>query len=851
MNKLFYVPMPLIDESPYSLIRRATLAHGFHSVHEFSSFCLGQSALDHLAITQTAPITRFLAAEADTFANILLESFYRIVRRAHARHLVVSGVEVPIKYLRLSSFAFCDECFKEGWQRQIQDFTLAEFCPYHQKKYLMQCPACGGAIKWWHVLSGRCHYCDYMLTCRSVSPRDCSPEEYLVQSLRTQNQAYFDKIFQVVRQLGSPTPKAPAAPEATRCQINEAAMLIANSDTQGLLQHLSSLHNTYPEIDKSWIAARFSGIHTPATTAAISMFLAQDTVSRETAHSDTAFLLTFKQVKRKLQDEGIYFPNSRQLRLSLNPLKSLFSIEDICAAHAAHVHYQDMGAGRLPKPKAELCTAKEAACRLHIKPQVIQTYARHGLISYYSGAHNRKFFLADDIDGLISRLQSPRYIAGTCGMELRKLHRAIVELNLEPTYSYGLHWSNCLFTMDDIQSIKTLLNDKKEHTRQHFPLILPKLPADPIFFKNYSTCAEAAKLLKIQRTTLHQLIKWHHLRNCLTSRGKIHIPNTELLKFRNKYITCKAAGKELKIPTTMLFDVLQALHTQPIAFPETGLARVDLLYKKSEISKIKSILSIESFNEPQTYLTIDSARKRSGVNEDTIVFLAHHNFISHLKGRRTLYFRPDTVDLFFKKFSILEQLLAFLGFPSRPTPKLIDTLHKYSSSEMPATSNTAEFYRFSQHILSFLDADTPINAPLLSMIKEAVSQISSTVRHIPPSCVLLSLALEQYQMTNNDFMGTFVAKGFVSTLKLNGEKYLTKEHFEKCRYIFQTYITCAMADRLYFYYPGTSRSLIARGILKAEENAPKLIAKPLLRLDKILDYLSHNPVSSHLKIAPL
>ncbi|PXX61829.1 MULTISPECIES: TniQ family protein [unclassified Pseudomonas] len=849
MNKLFYVPIPLTDESPYSLIRRAMLAHGFHSVHEFSSVCLRQSALDHLAITQTAPITRFLAAEADTFATTLLDSFYQIVKRAHARHLVVSGVEVPIRYLRLTSFAFCDECFKEGWQRQIQDFTLAEFCPYHQKKYLMRCPACGGAIKWWHVLSGRCHYCDHMLTCRSASSRECRPEEYLVQSLRTQNQAYFDKIFQILRQLGSPTAKAPVAPEATRCQINEAAMLIANSDVQGLLQHLSSLHNTYPEIDKLWIAARFSGIHTPAKTEAINMFLEQDTATREKTHNTTPFLLTFKQIKRKLQKEGVYFPNPRQLRLSLNPTKRLFSIDDICAAYAAHEQYQDMGAGRLPKPKAELCTAKEAACRLYIKPQVIQTYARHGLISYYSGGHNKKFFLTDDIDGLISRLQPPRYIAGTCDIKLRTLHRAIIELNLEPTYSYGLHWSNCLFTMDDIQSIKTLLNDNTEHTRQSFRLILPELPADPIFFKNYSTYTGAVKLLKIQSTTLHQLIKWHYLHNCLISKNKIYIPNTELLKFRNKYINSKTVGKELKIPTFMLFDVLQALGIQPIVFPETGLIRADLLYKKSEISKIQSTLSMESPNEPQNYLTIDSARKRFGVNEDTIVFLAHHNFISHLQGRRKIYFRPGTVDLFFKKFSVLEQLLAFLGFPSRPTSKLIDTLYKYASREISVKSNTAEFYRFSQYILSFLDAETPVDSPLLSIIKEAASQSSSIVRHISPNCILLSQALKQYQMTNNDFIGTFVIKGFVSTTKFNGEKYLTKEAFEKIQCILQTYITCAMADRLYFYKTDTSRCLIARGVLKVEVNVSGLIAKPLLRLDKVLNYLSHNPVSSYLKIA--
>lgn len=846
MNKLIFVPIPLAEESPYSLIRRATLFHGFYTIGQFSCRCVGESAVQHIALTQSSAIAQFLAEEAGDYAPAVLSGFYKTVNRAQTMHLLVSGIEIPSFYLRLRSFVYCDDCFEEGWQRQIQDIILAEFCPYHQKKYLTHCPACGGHIKWWQALQGKCHYCGDILKCIPCTAQDCRPEKYLVQSLKTHNQAYLDKIMRIARQLGDIKQKKPTAPEASRCQINEAAMLIANNDTYGILQHLTALHSIYPDLDKAWIAARFSGFKSPEVNEAINAFMKRTTFSHNSIRNDTPFLLTPRQVRRKMQAEGLRFASISQICQSLNATRRSCTNDDILAISLALEEYHARSAGRLPLAQSEMWTTNEVARRLNVNSHVVQTYARDGLLPFYCGKKAKKFFLPADVDCLLDRLQPPHYIAATCGIKVIKIRKAILESQVEPSYNAELHWSYWLFTSEDIQSIKRTLAHKKSRATEAFPLILPNLPADPVFFGKFLSFAQTAKSLRIEKGTVHELIKWHHLKNCYISVRKIYIPKTEVKRFKKKYLNSKTTSKILKISSNRLADVLQFFGVKPLTFPATTQCRITAIYKKSEISKFAIHLSTEKSTENQNYLPIIIAAKRAHVTEHTLRALAYHNVLTHVAGQLSFYFRPSVLDLFGKKFSIIETLLAPLGFPSRPTPRLIEKLYKYDAKKMPPRTNTAEFYRSSTDILSYLNSETPINSPILIKIRRTANYFCAKVPTLPPECILLSVVLEQCQISYNDFYHTFLKKGFVSLIRHEKEKYLNIKDFNKCQRILASCITCAMADRLIFKNPGTSRCLIRRNILTGE-HLSNFIATPLIRRDIISQYLINYPVSSHLK----
>ncbi|MGF6399336.1 DNA-binding transcriptional MerR regulator [Pseudomonas frederiksbergensis] len=847
MNKLIFVPIPLAEESPYSLIRRVTLFHGFHTIGQFSSHCVGESAVQHIAVTQSSAIAQFLAEEAGTYAPAVLSGFYKTVNRAQTMNLLVSGIEIPSIYLRLRSFVYCDGCLEEGWQRQIQDIKLAEFCPYHQKKYLAHCPACGGDFKWWHALHGKCHYCGVVLKCTPCTAQDCRHEQYLVQSLKTHDQAYLDKVMRIARNLGSVMQKKPTAPEASRCQINEAAMLIANNDAHGILQHLSALHSIYPDIDKSWIAARFSGFKSPEVNEAINAFMKRTSFSQDSIQSDTPFLLTAGQARRKMQAEGLRFASISRICQSVNATRKFFTNDDIFALSLALEEYHAKSAGRLPIAQSEMWTTKEVARRLNVKPNVVQTYSRDGLLPFYCGKKGRKFFLPADVDCLLDRLQPPHYIAATCGVKVIKIRKAILESQVEPSYNAELHWSYWLFTSEDIQSIKLTLAHKKSRATEAFPLILPNLPADPVFFAKFLSYAQTAKSLRIEKAAVHELIKWHYLKHCYISVKKIYIPKTEIQKFKQKYLNSKTTSKILKISVNRLADVLQFFGIQPLIFPATTQSRTTAIYRKKEISKFAIHLSTEKPTENQNYLSITIAAKRAQVSEHTLRALAYRNVLSHVAGKSSFYFRPSVLDLFRKKFSIIETMLAPMGFPLRPTPRLIEKLYKYDTKKIPPRTNTAEFYRSSADILSYLNSETPIDPPILTKIKRAAHFFRPKVPTLPPDCILLSVALEQFRISYNDFYDTFLKKGFVSLIRHEREKYLNRKDFDKCQHILASHITCAMADRLVFNNSGTSRCLIRRSILIGE-HLSNFIAKPLIQRDMISHYLINHPVSSYLKL---
>lgn len=851
MNKLIFVPVPHAEESPYSLIRRVTLFHKFNTVGQFTRRCVGESAVQRAAVSQSSAIAQFLAAEAGAYATAVLNGFYQAVNRAQIAHWMINGVEIPSVYLRLRSFVFCDSCFEEGWQRQVQDLRLSEYCPYHCKRYLTHCPACGGDLKWWHALHGQCHYCGEFLKCDPCGDHDCLPERCLAQSLKSHNQAYIDKIIRTTRLLGGASQNKGVIPDATRCQINEAAMFIANDDVNGLGGHLSALHEAYPEIDKSWIAARFSGMKTPGVAEATTIFMTKTTSTHSTVRSDSPFLLTAGQVRQKMQAEGLHFDSSSQMCKKLNAKRRRFSTEDISALSTALQEYHATSAGRLPTTQTEMWTTNEVAKQLKVNPHVIQIYARDGLLTFYNGRHNKKYFLPADVNKFLEQLQPPHYIAATCGLKVIRIRKAILQCQVKPSYHAELHWSYWLFNLDDVQSIKrALTHERKLRAAQHFNLILPTLPFDPIFFANFMTYAQAARSLGIVKGTVHELIKWQYLKGCYISAKKIYIPRIEVQKFRHHYLNSTATSKILKITVNRLSDVLQAVGIQPLTFPSTTQSRITTIYRKNEIKKFAAQLSTEQSRERQNYLSITIASKRARADERTLRVLASNNILTHVKGQLSIYFRPSVLDLFRSKFAIIEPLLSSMGFPSHPTPKLIETLHKYKTTKMPASSNTAPFYRSSADILSYLHSDAPSDAPALTRIKIATIKNRSATLPMLTHAISLIAALEHLQISNNDFNDTFAKKGFSNIIKHDNGKYLSQKDYEECQRILTTHITCAMADRLVFNNPGTTRCLIRRHILSTEALSD-LITKPLIRRDLIARYLIDHPISSHLQPAAL
>lgn len=848
MNKLIFVPIPLAEENPYSLIRRTVLFHGFPTVGQFNARCVGRRTFPSLALTQSSDLAIFLASEAGCYSSLVLSGFYQVVARAQKPHMIVSGIETPNAYLRLRSGAYCDGCFHEGWQRQIQDITFAEFCPYHLKKYLTRCPVCERELSWWHALDGKCQYCKVVLTCPSCSMEKCKPEQNLLNILRTKNQESFDKILRISRTLGYTPEKRNSAPDIFRREVTEAAFLIANDDQTAILEHLLSLHNLYPNVEKHWIAARFASINIPTLSEALKEFLEDKSPPNGTPSSTSPFLLTSKQVRIKLQAEGGKLINAKQICSSLAHKIRYYTTTDIGTLVQALKEYRSKGGGRLPVAREDMWTATKAAHELHVPQRTLHIYAKNGLLNVYFGKNMKKYFFPSDIENLLTRYEPPHYIAEKCGVSGMRVFKAMRDLDIQPAHNSELHWCNWLVNNEDGERIKRELAPKEKSKKLTFPLILPRFITDPKPTARYSPLSEAAKQLRLDKQTVHALIKGNYLKDACRGRKKIFILKSEINKFEKKHLTTATASEILKISLHCLADVLLSFDIQPLAFHKTQ-SRLAPIYKKSDILKIAQQLSKEDPAEKYNYLSITSAGKRLHTSEDTIRTLAGNRILAHRNGKLSIYVRPSDLDTLFEKHLTLSKLLRPLGFPPHMTPPLIEKLYKHTTTPFPGANKSEAYLYYSAEILCYFNSNSQLESDTLTNLKNAVTNQHCEETFSPLNCTALNVVLAKYRITYPDFYQTFSKLGFITIHKANnGSKYLTNNDFNRCSHILDLCLTCAMADNLIFNKSGTSQCLIRRQILEVEQPFSNLINRPLIHRKKLAQYLTLHPVGSYLKV---
>jgi len=844
MNKLICVPIPRIEESPYSLIRRATLAHGFPTVGHFAARCLGPRSFESFVPHQSSPLVVFLAKEAGQHRSLVLSGFYQLAERAQYPHLTLRGMEFPSTLIRLRTAAFCDDCVKEAYQRQIQDLKLAEYCPYHQKKYLTHCPQCEKKISWWHALDGCCSYCATRLCCPSCSAEDCATERALLEILRTQNQEALDRILRYSRKLGYTAEKRNTTPAATRRQIIEAAFLIAADEPNAILKHLSALRDLYPEISKQWITARFGPIDSPALTIALNAFIVDDSPTK--AHSEDAppFLLTSLQVRKKLiTDGGWKFITARNGRSTVTARTRFYTEAGFLALEKAQREYYAKSLGRLPMNEDQMWTAKRAARELQVPQTTLHLFAKIGVINSYSGKKSRKFFIPDDIHSLLARYEPPSHIAVTCNVASQRIYKVIRKLDIRPAYNEELHWPSWLLTKEDGLRIRTELTAKKQANVKAFPLILPRLPMDSSLKENYIAFQDAAAQLKFCKQVLHALIKWHYIKNACRARKQIYIPRSEVKRVKQTLITCGIAGEKLKIASHRVSDLLATFGVYPIYIPE-NVKRNLFLYRIKDVMKVARKTAHEKSTEKDHYLTTSSAAARLCLSHDIIRCLARNQLLIHKAGKLSMYFRPSHLGNFIVKHRKLCELLRQFGYPQKLTCTFIDNLVAHPVVRRTRSSR-AICLLISAEIVNYFRSTLVSESYCFEQLFVASLKLPQQAPETSSDDVGLEPILQKYNIVHSDFYRTFIKHGFIHALTVkNHIKYLTLNDSARCCKILESYITCAMADRLIFHHGGTTKSLITRQILKDETPFPGRIVNPLISRQKLASYVASHPVSS-------
>ncbi|HDS1776877.1 TPA: hypothetical protein QEM49_001359 [Pseudomonas putida] len=273
MKNLIFLPRPLEEESPSSLIKRTARSHGFPSIGAF----IGANFKPYhfrnespLLIDSKLP--QYLISEAGDHAYVIQNGFYAPSKQLDRSILIRIGKNlIPQSFLRLKGNGFCDACFEEGREYQIKDLKTSAICPYHLKQYLFNCPHCDKELHWWHSLHGTCDYCGILLRSPPSQPDGAFFEASILKLLRHEEQSKLDLVFQAIRQLGY-RPEMPLFCASERRLVYNAALAIVNQDTAEIYNYLKALQNRYPDTDRRWIVARLNMITDDAVAQAISRF---------------------------------------------------------------------------------------------------------------------------------------------------------------------------------------------------------------------------------------------------------------------------------------------------------------------------------------------------------------------------------------------------------------------------------------------------------------------------------------------------------------------------------------------------------------------------------------------------
>lgn len=242
ISHLAFLPFPLDNESPTSAIQRTARANGFHTCYELFEYLRKATAqfIRVNVILANSPAARAIYLCAPHMADRLSSNFYPpshpFLKLPNA---IIHGIEVEKTNLRFNETAFCSECFKEGWERYPKDITLFAACPFHDKKYLIDCPKCGKKLYWQQMLKGRCT-CKHSLNSPDASTQDIIDAHFLLALFRDGEPASFHSIQNTLKSLRKNTY---SSNPTTKTHLIRLAIAITRDDLEDIIQ---SIHYCLP-----------------------------------------------------------------------------------------------------------------------------------------------------------------------------------------------------------------------------------------------------------------------------------------------------------------------------------------------------------------------------------------------------------------------------------------------------------------------------------------------------------------------------------------------------------------------------------------------------------------------------
>ncbi|MFC5696761.1 helix-turn-helix domain-containing protein [Pseudomonas sp. GCM10022186] len=665
MKDLAFIPLPLPEESPTSLLKRAAIRNGYRSIDRFISFYFHDLPVRFNLLRQDSIVTEHLSHQAGEYAEPLKLGFYKAAHRVLSNsNLMINNIEVKKRLIRFKGAAICSECCSEGWEKIIKDFSLAENCPYHCRKYLHSCPKCQRRFTWHNQITVECK-CGEKIKSPRCSEAEARPEKQLLRLLRSNSQHSFDLFASTLQSLGLGSQNS--NPSINR-RIFTTALAIAVEDMEIIVPSLQNLFSSISLIDESLIAAKLSHLTPPHIKSFILNQLSSDRPAPRHP-SDLTLALTTQQL---LNHFGI---NNKQWKIirkhKLFPKKekrcSTFSQQE--AATIKHILELITWRRRLAPPKKEIgkfVDLPTAAHHLKVCMHVLRELVNSGLLGKkytpIKGPHEISSAAVRNFDRKYVCIQTIAHETNSTINTIKTIvkHLAITTIPL----AHESKFTTVISRKSAKQVIATLNESYPPRTReaQHkFSAQLPTIESNER--TNYYSTSEASKLLEIDRTTIRQFIKNGVLNATHKAKfGEYLIPKIEVENFNKKYIGVSEASKTLLLPRNKTTAILAAHGITPVTGKTVGSGDTTL-FDRSDICK-ETIKTTET--NAQTFYREHSSNRLVKFSEACSLTGTTRKSLSIITKAIILPYRQKHYQSI-KKFSSIE-LKAIQDYLNRITP---------------------------------------------------------------------------------------------------------------------------------------------------------------------------------------
>lgn len=255
IERLHYLALPKVEESPRSVLLRTVTNNGFPSItHLTTRFNI--QGVPFLALqTGSAPLIQVFLEEAGEYRDQFQSAFYTQKRGlTKAAPVTVMGTVVPVSMIEWKTHKICPQCLMEGYFRAIQDLEFIDVCPYHEIRYVTHCPECKNPFHWRKMQFSKCE-CGHELNPNKL-PRvegDAYGAKSVLEYLRNGDEQNIKRLYRYLQAFKFDTCNDPI----DRIYLVNQAAMICDYPEEGTMGRFVNMQSRYPGLPPRALLAPF------------------------------------------------------------------------------------------------------------------------------------------------------------------------------------------------------------------------------------------------------------------------------------------------------------------------------------------------------------------------------------------------------------------------------------------------------------------------------------------------------------------------------------------------------------------------------------------------------------------